>query len=118
MPALSGKGCVGNGQSTARKPLAATVPLTRSLMPLLSRSRAHPQQFCLLVLSNLAVVPAVRLSLRLGAATGAAPAVVLGLNGAASALYHMCDLEVSWLVLSRRDKRGGHRTVCLKEGAE
>lgn len=53
------------------------------------------QQFCLLVLSNLAVVPAVRLSLRLGAAVGAAPAVVLGLNGAASALYHMCDLEVS-----------------------
>eukprot|EP00903_Cladosiphon_okamuranus_P013676 g12737.t1 len=52
-------------------------------------------QFCLLVLSNLAVVPAVRLSLRLGAAVGAAPAMVLGLNGAASALYHMCDLELT-----------------------
>lgn len=51
-------------------------------------------QFCLLVLSNLAVVPAVRVALRLGLATGAAPAVVLGLNGAASAFYHMCDLEV------------------------
>ncbi|CAM9729687.1 unnamed protein product, partial [Ectocarpus fasciculatus] len=52
-------------------------------------------QFCLLVLSNLAVVPAVRVALRLGLATGAAPAVVLGLNGAASAFYHMCDLELT-----------------------
>lgn len=60
------------------------------------------KQFCLLVLSNLAVVPAVRLALRLGAATGAAPAVVLGLNGAASALYHACDLEVSSLPLVHR----------------
>eukprot|EP00904_Undaria_pinnatifida_P004430 jgi/Undpi1/13989/HiC_scaffold_9.g03640.m1 len=50
-------------------------------------------QFCLLVLSNLAVVPGVRLALRLGAATGAAPAVVLALTGAASAAYHVCDLE-------------------------
>ncbi|CAN0362771.1 unnamed protein product, partial [Laminaria digitata] len=51
-------------------------------------------QFFLLVLSNLAVVPGVRLALRLGAATGAAPAVVLALTGAASAAYHVCDLEV------------------------
>ena len=62
-------------------------------------------QFCLLVLSNLAVVPGVRLALRLGAATGAAPAVVLALTGAASAAYHVCDLEVRAGVATRQ--RGG-----------
>lgn len=48
----------------------------------------------LLVGSNLAVIPGVREALRLGASVGSAPAVVLALNGAASAVYHMCDLEV------------------------
>lgn len=44
--------------------------------------------------TNLAVVPGVRTALSLGATVGSAPAVVLALNGAASAVYHMCDLEV------------------------
>lgn len=94
--------CTADNKDPPAPPFAPPTTPTPMLPspPPAARTRVlETKQFCLLVLSNLAVVPAVRLALRLGAATGAAPAVVLGLNGAASALYHMCDLEVSSLLL-------------------
>ncbi|CAN0015086.1 unnamed protein product, partial [Discosporangium mesarthrocarpum] len=51
-------------------------------------------QAVLLVGSNLAVVPSVLLAVRKGP-PAAGPAATLTLNGVWSALYHLCDLEVT-----------------------
>lgn len=61
--------------------------------------------------SNLAVIPGVRVALKLGGGVGAAPAMVLGFNGIASAMYHLCDLEVR-VAVARYALRESHVVMC------